>query len=223
MVKHLLLVLLIGFSFSQTTGKISGIISDAESGEPIIGANVRIADTNLGAATDTDGFYYIINLDPGIYQIEVRYIGYQTTIKEVRVSVNRTSEANVFLSESVIDGDEVTVSISSMNIKKDQTSAIKNVSSDQIEILPVENVADVINMQAGVVQGHFRGGRNTEVTYLIDGIKVDEGFSSEGQAVALEPDAVSEIEVIIGTFNAEYGKAMSGVVNQITKSGTNKI
>ena len=108
-----------------------------------------------------------------------------------------------------------------MNIKKDQTSAIKNVSSDQIEILPVENVSDVINMQAGVVQGHFRGGRNTEVTYLIDGIKVDEGFSSEGQAVALEPDAVSEIEVIIGTFNAEYGKAMSGVVNQITKSGTN--
>ena len=151
--KQLLLVLFIGTCFSQTTGKISGIISDAQTGDPIIGANVRIADTNLGAATDIDGFYYIINLDPGIYQIEVRYIGYQTAIKEVRVSVNRTSEANVLLSESSIDGDEVTVSISSMNIKKDQTSAIKNVSSDQIEILPVENVSDIINMQAGVVQG----------------------------------------------------------------------
>ena len=215
------LLLVLGLSFGQTTGKISGVVSDAETGEAIIGANVRISGTNLGAATDVDGFYYIINLDPGIYNIEVRYIGYKTAIRELRVSVNRTTEANIQLNESAIDGEEVTVSINSMNIKKDQTSAIKNVSSDQIEILPVENVADVINMQAGVVQGHFRGGRNTEVTYLIDGIKVDEGFSSEGQAVALEPDAVSEIEVIIGTFNAEYGKAMSGVVNQITKSGTN--
>ena len=76
-------------------------------------------------------------------------------------------------------------------------------------------------MQAGVVAGSFRGGRKTEVTYLVDGIKVDEGFSGQGQAVSLEPDAVSEIEVITGTFNAEYGKAMSGVVNQITKSGSN--
>ena len=208
MFRLLFLLLILGLSFGQTTGKISGVVSDADTGEAIIGANVRISGTNLGAATDVDGFYYIINLDPGIYNIEVRYIGYKTAIRELRVSVNRTTEANIQLNESAIDGEEVTVSINSMNIKKDQTSAIKNVSSDQIEILPVENVSDVINMQAGVVQGHFRGGRNTEVTYLIDGIKVDEGFSSEGQAVALEPDAVSEIEVIIGTFNAEYGNCL---------------
>ena len=90
-----------------------------------MGANVRISGTNLGAATDMDGFYYIINLDPGIYNIEVRYIGYKAAIKELRVSVNRTTEANMQLNESAIDGEEVTVSINSMNIKKDQTSAIK--------------------------------------------------------------------------------------------------
>ena len=56
------ILLALGLSFGQTTGKISGVVSDAETGEAIIGANVRISGTNLGAATDVDGFYYIINL-----------------------------------------------------------------------------------------------------------------------------------------------------------------
>jgi len=207
---------------SQTTGKVAGLVTDEETGEPLIGANVRIVDSNLGTATDTDGSYYIINIEPGIYDLQVQYIGYESKIiKNINVSVNRTASYNITLMQSSITGAVVEVSVSSLNLKKDQTSTVKNVSSDQIDILPVENLDAIIAMQAGVVAGSFRGGRNTEVTYLVDGIKVDEGFSGQGQAVSLEPDAVSEIEVITGTFNAEYGKAMSGVVNQVTKSGSN--
>ena len=77
-------------------------------------------------------------------------------------------------------------------------------------------------MQAGVVNGNFRGGRNTEVTYLIDGVQVDEVFGGSSSTIQLEPEAVEDLEVITGTFNAEYGRAMSGVVNAITKDGSNK-
>jgi len=103
--------------------------------------------------------------------------------------------------------------------KKDQTGTIKNISGDEINALAVESVGSVINMQAGVVNGHFRGGRNTEVTYMIDGVQVDETFGGSSAAVEIQPEAVQDLEVITGTFNAEYGRAMSGVVNVVTRDG----
>lgn len=74
-------------------------------------------------------------------------------------------------------------------------------------------------MQAGVVQGHFRGGRSTEVSYMIDGVQTTQSFTRTTSSVEVEPEAVQDLEVITGTFNAEYGKAMSGIVNMVTKDG----
>ena len=222
MYKYFILVFL-NLILCQTTGKISGSVKDSESGQPIIGANVIIINAGIGAATDLEGNYYIINIDPGVYDLRVDYIGYESVIiKNVNISVNRTSTHNIGMKQSFVTGAVVEVTGNAVDIKKDQTSTVKNISSDQIDILPVDDVNSIISMQAGVVAGSFRGGRSTEVTYLIDGMSVNEGFGGSSQAVTLEPDAISEIEVITGTFNAEYGKAMSGVVNQITKSGSNE-
>ena len=152
-------------------------------------------------------------------------MGYQTLIiTNVAVSVNRTCQLTAKLKIAVIQGQEVVVIAQAIDIKKDQTSSIRNVSADRISKLPVENLQQVINMQAGVVSGHFRGGRNTEVSYLIDGIQVDESFlgtNKDGdpiasrQSVNLEAEAIQDLEVITGTFNAEYGRAMSGIVNAL--------
>ena len=219
---QIILIILLNIVFSQTTGKISGTIKDQSSSLPIIGANIIIINQGIGAATDLDGNFFILNVDPGLYDLRVDYIGYESKIiKDIQVSVNRTTTRNIVLKQSFIEGAVVEVTGNAVDIKKDQTSTVKNISSDQIDILPVEDVSSIISMQAGVVAGSFRGGRSTEVTYLVDGMSVNEGFSGQSQAVTLEPDAISEIEVITGTFNAEYGKAMSGVVNQITKSGSN--
>ena len=219
---QIILIILLNIVFSQTTGKISGTIKDQSSNLPIIGANIIIINQGIGAATDLDGNFFILNVDPGLYDLRVDYIGYESKIiKDIQVSVNRTTTRNIVLKQSFIEGAVVEVTGNAVDIKKDQTSTVKNISSDQIDILPVEDVSSIISMQAGVVAGSFRGGRSTEVTYLVDGMSVNEGFSGQSQAVTLEPDAISEIEVITGTFNAEYGKAMSGVVNQITKSGSN--
>ena len=216
-------------ALSQTTGKIAGKVLDAENEEPLVGANIILEGTPMGAAAGPDGSYYIINIPPGTYKVRIQMLGYETSIVEnIHISVNRTYQLNAKLKVAVLEGQEVVVTAQAIEIKKDQTSSIKNVSADKIEKLPVENIEQVVNMQAGVVAGHFRGGRNTEVSYMIDGIQVDESFlgvdgsgnpMAARQAVSLEAESIQDLEVITGTFNAEYGRAMSGIVNAVTKEG----
>lgn len=209
--------------YSQTTGKIAGIVLDEQTGEPLPAASIIITGTQMGAASANDGSFFILNVPPGMYEIRIQMLGYETlVIKNARVSVNRTFDVTAKLRSSVLEGEAVIVTADKIQVKKDQTSSIRNVSSDEIELLPVESVEDVIDMQAGVVAGHFRGGRDTEVSYLIDGIQVDNNFSGRSGAISLETAAVQDLEVITGTFNAEYGRAMSGVVNVVTKSGGNQ-
>jgi outer membrane receptor protein involved in Fe transport len=76
-------------------------------------------------------------------------------------------------------------------------------------------------LQAGVVEGHFRGGRTGEVKFLIDGMSVNDVFSGD-ESLEPEVNSVQEIQVLSGTFNAEYGEALSGVVNQVTKIASDK-
>ena len=207
---------------AQTTGKISGTVTDAETGEPLPGANVVVEGELIGAATDNNGRFHVINVRPGEYTVIVNVIAYKPIhVENVRVSVNRTFSLDVKMTPTVLEGETVTVTADRISFKRDQTSTIKNVSSDQIKELAIESMSAVVNMQAGVVAGHFRGGRSTEVTYMIDGIQVDEAFSGEYTAVEVEPEAVQDLEIITGTFNAEYGRAMSGIVNIITKDGGN--
>ena len=224
LIPRLLLILSIGnLLVAQTTGKITGTIKDSETNEVLIGANIIVDGTYSGAATDIDGTYYILNVKPGTYSLTVNMIGYkQVKMENVRVSVNRTSTINVMLEPTVIEGETVIVEVDAITTRKDQTSTIKNISTDQIAKLPVENIGAVVGMQAGVVEGHFRGGRYNEVTYLIDGIQVDEVFGGSNSAVEIEPEVIQDLEIITGTFNAEYGKAMSGVVNAVTKDGSNR-
>jgi outer membrane receptor protein involved in Fe transport len=219
----ILLLILSGFQsdvFAQTTGKILGQAKDGTTGEPLPGVNLIIEGTQRGAATDVNGEYFILNISPGKYTIRASMMGYEIVrVMDVVVSVNRSSTINFDLKETVIEGEEIVVTASKMTVKKDQTSSIKNVSSDQIEILPVEDLAEVIQMQTGVVEGHFRGGRLTEVSYMIDGMQVNEAFGGTSQTVTIEKEVAQDLEVITGTFNAEYGRAMSGIVNVVTKDG----
>lgn len=228
--KIVLLVIILSFCFSlfstllaQTTGKVAGYISDASSNEPLAGANVIIENTNMGASTGLDGTFFIINVQPGSYVVSVEMIGYETVrVENVNVSVNRTFTIDVALKPTIMEGEVIVVQADRLASQKDQTSSIRTVSSKQIDVLPVENLSGVIGMQAGVVNGHFRGGRSNEVSYLIDGLQVDDAFSGEGRRVELETETIQDLEVITGTFNAEYGRAMSGVVNAVTKDGSNE-
>lgn len=219
----LLLLCFYGIGFAQTTGKISGQVFDKNTGEPLPGANIVVEGTVQGAAADKDGNFFIINITPGVYSIKASMMGYAgLTIQDVRVHVNSTTNLSFGLMTEAVAGEEVTVTAKAITIKKDQTSSVRTVSTDELEALPVENLTQVVNLQAGVVNGHFRGGRNTEVTYLLDGINIDNAFSRSGKNTEVDIEVVNELEVITGTFNAEYGRAMSGVVNAVTKDGAAK-
>ncbi len=99
------------------------------------------------------------------------------------------------------------------------TSSQSTLTSEEIENLPVQNLDDVVNLQAGVVDGHFRGGRQGEVQYQVDGVSVNNAFDNSS-SLKIDRSLLQEVQVISGTFDAEYGQAMSGVVNAVLKQGT---
>ncbi|MBT3683149.1 MAG: TonB-dependent receptor [Candidatus Marinimicrobia bacterium] len=200
------------------TGKISGRITD-ETGESLIGVNVFIEYTNMGAATDHNGHYMIINIQPGQYTVRLMMIGYKNQIiQNVQVSSDHTTYVDAQLELSVIEGESVTVSAVKPIIEMDRTSTQATVSAAQLEVMPVSTVSDVLNLQAGVVDGHFRGGRSNEVAYMIDGIPVNDVYNNNA-SLLLENDVIQELKVISGTFNAEYGQAQSAIVEMITSEG----
>ena len=214
---------MLSFTQAGTTGKLAGKVTIKDSGEPMIGANVIINDTNLGAATDADGNYYILQVPPGTYSVRFTMIGYQDLImNNVRIQVDLTTTINASLSESVIGMNEVVVQAERPMIQTDVTYSQANISSEEVEMLPVEEFEDVIALQAGVVSSngeiHVRGGRGGEIAYMVDGITVTDPFNS-GVSVEIENNAIQELQFISGTFNAEYGQAMSGIVNIVTKDG----
>ena len=208
---------------AQTTGKISGRILNNDNNAPLPGANIIILPGYTGTSADEAGYFNLINISPGEYTVKVMMIGFETVIIEnAVVSVNRTTSLDVKMNQTMIEGKEVVIYATKLSRKKDQTGTIKNISSDEMEILSVENLGAVVNMQAGIVAGHFRGGRSDEVSYLIDGVPVNDAFGGVAAVSNLEIEAVKDLEIITGTFNAEYGNAMSGVVNAVTKNGSNQ-
>ncbi len=220
----LLFVVLLSDAFAQTTGKIIGKILDGETNEPVAGANVLLLDTRLGASTDLDGDFMILNIPPGTYNLEFQMIGYNTVREEgLVVSVNRTTSTTIELTPAVLESEVIVVTAEKVAIKRDQTSSIRNISSDDIKILPVDFIEQIVELQPGIVGNHFRGGRGNEVAYMVDGVMVTDALYREDQMVEINPNVVQDMEVITGVFNAEYGNAMSGVVNIVTKEGGNKI
>ena len=211
--------------FAGITGKISGKVTAANSGEPLAGANILIVGTERGAAADSKGSFYIINVPPGNYSVVFMMIGYEKKIiRNVRVSSDYTTTVDVKLKQTVIEGETVVVSAERPLIRKDITSTAASIPESRIEELPAEKMEEFIKLQAGVTVDtkggiHIRGGRATEIAYLIDGIPVTDVFDRT-QAIEVENSGIQELQVISGTFNAEYGQAQSGIINIITKKGT---
>lgn len=216
-----LFVSLLAFSyvFAGNTGKISGQIIDASTGDPLPGCNVLIEGTYNGAATDIDGNYYILNIPPGNYTVKFMMIGYgQLKMTDVNVKVDFTTDLDAALSIEALQAGEVTVVAERPMIQKDLTSTSSVVGSDEMASLPVTEVSEVLGLQAGYVDGSLRGGRSGEVVYMVDGVPMTDSYDRSA-TVDVSTSMVQELQVISGAFNAEYGQAMSGIVNITTKQG----
>ncbi|PJC57294.1 MAG: hypothetical protein CO025_14120, partial [Ignavibacteria bacterium CG_4_9_14_0_2_um_filter_37_13] len=214
--------------FAQASGKISGRILDKENREAIPFASVFVEGTSLGSLADINGNFVILNVPPGVYVVTASLIGYQkTSVNNVRVNVDFTTKLSIEITSGAIDMPAVIVQ-GERNplIRKDLTNPTIAINAENIAELPVDQIADVIRLQAGVVTAndgtiHVRGGRSNEIAYSLNGISLNDPYG-QSRAIGIATNAVQEVSVSTGTFSAQYGNALSGVVNYVTKEGTDK-
>ena len=227
MIRLIVIIICTSYIFCGTTGKLAGNVTDVNSGEVLIGCNILIPSISMGAATDINGDYIILNIPPGKFTVKAMMIGYSDVkIENVKFSVDQTSRLNIQLDVQVIEGDMIIVKSEKL-IYKDVTNTESRITSEELEVMPVTDVQDVIKLQGGVTQDasggiHIRGGRSSEVVYMVDGVSMTDAYDG-GISVAIENNNIQELQVISGTFNAEYGRAMSGIINMVTKDGGNNL
>lgn len=231
-------VLLVAVSaWGQTTGKIAGKVIDKDTGEPLPGVNVIIVGTTVGAATNIQGEFFIINVPPGIYTLRATLIGYgPVEVKNVTVSIELTTTVNFSLSTQTIEMGTITVEAARPIIEKDVTSSRTTIAPSQITDSAVDGIVAAANRTAGSVAGSFRGGRidQGEVVYMLDGVNLANPLGEtrvgrnpgSGSSTALSTyipnEAIAEAEVLTGGFGAEYPNVQSAVVNMVTKHGGDK-
>lgn len=232
-------------AMAQNTGKIAGTVRDKTTGEPLVGANVAVKGTSLGASTDIEGHFFILRVPPGVHDLAISSVGYQgITFKGLRVQVDLTAEVQVKLEQTAIEVDGVTVMAEQKMVQKDVTSTRRTVSQNTIRETPgLDATTDIFKLQGGTVLSaspptlrlsdgtqlqvrdeslqdvHIRGGRGGEILYMVDGMPVTHPIYGGRSVMDLNLVDVETVELLTGAFNAEYGQAQSGVVNIITKSG----
>ena len=226
MIKRILvLIILIGilvpsFLFGATSGKIAGRIIDKETKDPLPAVNVIIVGTTLGAATDMNGEFFILNVPAGSYSLRAEMIGYTPIIvQEVRVKVDLTTRQSFELETMVLDaGETVTITAERPLIQKDLTATRTIQTSEDIARAPVEDVQAVVALVAGTVGGNFRGGRRSETVYTLEGSSIVDpmggGFNSDVPLLSIQ-----EMSIETSGYSAEYGNVQSGLVNMVMKEG----
>ncbi len=217
--------------FAQA-GKIRGTVVDSKTNEPLIGANVVIEGTSLGAATDVEGSYLILNVPVGTYKVKASYVGYRpVSIANIRVNLDLTSEVNFQLSTEEVQLGTVEIVAQRPLINKNSTNAVRFTSSEEIANLPTRGLENLVGLSAGVVvtrnadgsqNVYVRGGRLDEVGFYVEGVQARNPLFG-GNAVTLITNAIEEVQVQSGGYNAEYGGSNAGLVISSLKSGTEKL
>lgn len=211
-------------SMAQTTGRVGGIVVDKVTGEVLIGANVQVMGTMLGAATNQDGEFLILNVPVGSHIVKATYIGYvENFIENVVVNIGLTTKLSLELSSRALQTEPVTVMAEKSLIQRSATNATRIVTEEEIKNLPVRGLAMVANLQPGMVNQdgklYIRGGRSDEVSFYIDGTPIRSVYSGNRIGDVI-PEALEELQIQAGGYEAAYGGANSGIVAMVMKEGT---
>ncbi len=208
---------------AQTTGRIQGTITDVSNGQPLGGVLVRIEVLDRSTLSLEDGRFVLAGVPAGRHDVRVELVGYKTLeLASVVVRASRASELGLELEPTAVPVDPIRVEADRVPLIEPEVSETRQiVPGAALRELPVTTVAQAVELTTGVSDGHFRGGRVGQETYLVDGmaIKNQVEAATEGQGLQFSPTALSEIEVITGGFGAEYGSSLSGVVSYTTRRG----
>ncbi|MEL6824160.1 MAG: TonB-dependent receptor, partial [Calditrichota bacterium] len=225
--KLLLLFIALAFlpmiALGQSTGKVIGLVKDKDSGDPLPGVNISLEGTTMGAASDADGYFVVLNVPVGVYNITASFIGYkEITQQGMRVSASITTNANFTMEEATVEGEEVIIVGSRPLVEKNVTSGVSLVTSEELENIPVRGFNDIVATQKSVVVQdntvYIRGGRADEVGYYIDGASSINPLTNT-QSIYVIREAVEEFQVLAGGFTAEFGGANAGIIRTELRTG----
>ncbi len=207
------------------TGKISGTVKNKQTSDPLPGVNITVEGTTLGASTDLDGYYVILQVPPGLHNITASYIGYKDiTYQSVQVSADLTSNVNFDMEETALDlGEAIVVTAERPIVRKDETNTVEIRTAEEIRMMPIRNINGLASITAGSINDegvvYMRGGRSNETAFIIDGVVQNEQLLG-GNRTNLNTNSIEEVQVQTGGFNAEYGSIMSGLVAITTQAGS---
>jgi hypothetical protein len=216
----ILLILVVDMAWTQTS--LQGKITDAESGESIIFCNVALYRNGVlvvGTETDLDGNYSISNLDPGTYDLEASYVGYQTQrMVGILVSAGRVNRADITLSQGVVLDEVIVTDYKVPLIEQDNTTSGGVVTSEQIRNLPTKNITTIAATTAGISSRDgesvaIRGSRTNATDYYIDGVRVFGTLVPQSE--------IDQLQVITGGIEARYGDVTGGIISITTKGPSN--
>jgi hypothetical protein len=238
MKKKIISALLIGLIISinlmaQKNANIRGTVIDKGNGEPVLFTNVVLKGTNYGAQTDENGFYSIPSIPPGNYTLFCTYVGYDTFQLQLNVKASDLITQNISLNKVNINLSGVTITAKSEEKRTETTISVTKITAKDINKIPgiggEPDLAQFLQVIPGVIftgdQGgelYMRGGTPIQTKILLDGMTIYNPFHSIGLFSVFETDAIKNVSVLNGAFNAENGGRLSAVVDVQTRDGNRK-
>jgi outer membrane receptor protein involved in Fe transport len=233
--KKLFIALFVTFSalipkmiFAEERGSIYGLVSDKDNEEPLIGVNILVLGTTLGASTDNKGYYIIQNVPVGQQEIIIRMMGYQSETLNVEVLKNKAVSLNAILEEKVINLPGVVISgeklversaVSDHALEGEALILREGHMQDPIRVMPT---LPGITSTGGLFSSshlYVRGGNPDENLFLLDWTPVDWPWHFGGMKSVFNSYVIEDVELQTGGFPAKYGNALSSVLNITTREG----
>lgn len=221
-------IIVIALSFTlnaQTRSKIQGTIKDAETGESLFGANVVLLGTNLGAATDFNGKYFIINVPIGTYNVQASVVGYnKQVVLDVVVSADKVATVDFELSSGIVQTEEVVVTANRNSLNTEVSNTLTVVTGEQLQnTTGMREVSAFLEKQPGVTMENgflqIRGGSADQTGTFINGMAYNNAAVGNAET-SIPLSSIEQVSLLSGGFNAEYGNFRSGLINITTKSGS---
>ncbi len=212
---------------AQTGGVIVGQVTNAVNGEPVLGAQIEVGRGQHGAVSGAEGRYRVAEIRPGVYRVAVRAVGFKPVVQDsVVVSGGRATVINVQLAPEAVELPGLAVEARPDRLLDPRIAAtVQQVTAADLRELPVTSIEQAVQLQAGVVEASFRGGRAGQEVLILDGMAVKNQLdAASGPAgIAIPPIAVSEVTLVTNGFSAQYGQALSGMVMAVTRDGGDRL
>lgn len=213
-------------------GRINGFLRDADTGEPLLYANVSLKSTRIGAASNNMGYYIITNIPPGKYILQVMMIGYEKTEMEISVVGGLEERYDFEIMPSSIQGEEVIVTGDRQRFEKEIEVSSVSLSMRDVKVMPAFVEADVfrtIQLLPGVQSSSdfssalvVRGGSPDENLIMLDGIEIYNPFHLGGVFSTFNADAIADAEFLAGGFPAKFGNRISSVLSITGREGDSR-